>query len=504
MTQEINSNRTIMRNTIFMYFRMIVTIVIGLYASRVIIRTLGIDGYGIYNIVGGVVVLFTFVSNALRNSTQRFLSFELGKNGNDIQKVFNSALQCHIYICICLFLFAETIGLWFTSTQLNIPHGQENTVKYVYQFSVITFLLQVIQVPYTSLIISNEKMGIYAYLSILEAILKLCILYFLIILPCNKVVLYSILVTVVTCIITIIFILYCHKRLGLKRFNRVSDYQQINDILGFSKWSMFSGCSNIISQQGGNYLINIFCGVAANASFGIANQVSNIIYGFVTNFQTAFQPQIVKRYASNDVHNLIPLMMRSSLMSYYLLLIVALPFCFEAQTVINLWLGIVPEYSTVFTILSLVFFLIDSIQSPLWMLIYSSGHIKRYTLVTGILTILNIPLSWFLLYYGYPIFFIFIVRIFFNLICSAYRIIYVNKYESFPISVYLKSVIVRSLIVTALCIIAIMFLKLFITQAILVIITSLLFIVSIILVIGFNQHDRDLIISMIVSKIPKL
>ena len=505
MTQQSNNNKTIIRNTIFMYFRMIVTIIIGLYASRVIINTLGIDGYGLYNIVGGIVVLFSFISNALRNSTQRFLSFELGKKANyNIQKVFNSALQCHLYICLGVLIFAETIGLWFTCTQLNIPSSQEYTVQYVYQFSIITFILQLIQVPYNSLIISYEKMGFYAYLSIIEALMKLGILYFLVVLSFNKVILYSALVSAVSLIVLVIYVCYCHKKLGLHKFQKVTDNRVLKEIISFSKWSMFSGGSNILSQQGGNYLVNIFSGVAANASFGIANQVSNIIYGFVSNFQTAFQPQIVKRYASNETSLLMPLIMRSSLISYYLLLIIALPFCIDTNYIIGLWLGIVPEYSGIFTVLLLVSFLIDSIQAPLWMLIYSSGSIKRYTLITGVLTILNFPLSWLLLLLGLPIYSIFVVRVIISIICSAYRIKYVQKHENFPVKIYIKEVLSRSLTVTFLSLSIILAIVFLLKSQILHILFSICVIGIIVLLTGFNKADKNIIIKMILSKIPKL
>lgn len=484
-----------------MYFRMFIIIAINLYTSRVVLNILGITGYGIYNIVGGVVVLFSFVSNALRNSTQRFLSFEIGKKSEKkVQEVFNAALQCHVYICAILLIIAETVGLWFTNTQLNIPNGQENTVNFVYQFSVLTFIIQIFQVPYNSLIISYEKMGFYAYLSILEALLKLGILYFLVILSFNKVILYSALISAVAFIILIIYIFYCHRKLGIKRFNRVNSKDELKPILTFSKWSMFNGCASIISQQGGNYLINIFSGVAANAAFGIASQVSSAICSFVSNFQTAFQPQIVKLYASKETAKLNSLLLRTSSLSYYLLLIISLPFCIEAQPVLKLWLGIVPEYSAVFCILILVFFLIDAVQAPLWMLIYGSGEIKIYTLVTGSLTILNLPISLVLLIIGFPIYFIFIIRIILNIICSVYRIIYVKINEGFPVGQYLVNVIGRCSIVTIMSLLLVFILKAFIISPIWMVLATILITGGLIMLFGFTKNDKMIIYQLLKSK----
>ena len=481
---------------------MFITIAIGLYSSRIVLETLGITGYGVYNIVGGVVVIFSFISNALRNSTQRFLSFEIGKRENqNIQKVFDASIQCHLYICVALVFFAETVGLWFTNTQLNIPVGQEYVVTSVYQFSIITFLLQVLQVPYNSMIISHEKMGFYAHLSILEALLKLGILYFLVVSSINKVILYSALVTVVNFIILVIYIIYCHKRFGLKRFHKVHSKNNLKDILNFSKWSMLNGCSTIVSQQGGNYLINIFSGVAANAAFGISNQVSSVIYSFVSNFQTAFQPQIVKLYASKNLTQLIPLLMRASLLSYYLLLIIAFPFCLEAQSVLQLWLGIVPEYSAIFCILILVFFLIDSVQAPLWMLIYGSGKIKQYTLVTGSLTILNLPISFVSLLIGLPIYSIFVVRILLSVICSIYRLFYVKINEDFPVLPYISNVVGRSTVVTLASLLLVFPVKAFCNSPAIIIIFSICTIGTLILLLGFTPKDKRIIFNLIRSKI---
>lgn len=497
-----NSNRLIVRNTFFMYFRMFITMAIGLYSSRIILNTLGIESYGIYNIVGGVIILFSFISNALRNSTQRFLSFELGRQGKgSLQKIFNAAIQCHIYICIVLLILAETIGLWFTETQLNIPSSQEAAVGYVYQFSVITFILHVLQVPYNSLIISYEKMGFYAYLSIIEAALKLLLLYFLMILPGNKLILYSVLIAIVALIILLAYAFYCHYKLGIKKFAIVHDSYTYRELLGFSGWSMLNGSTSLLSQQGCNYFINIFSGVAANAAYGIANQASIVVYSFVTNFQCAFQPQIVKRYAAGDYNNLVPLIIRSSSLSYYLLLTMVIPFASEAEFILKLWLGIVPDHTVIFCDLILVFFLIDAIQAPLWMLIYGTGNIKLYSIVTGALTLTCLPVSWILLKNGYPVFSIFMVRIIVNILCSIFRMYYVKSITKFPISTYINSVIVRAFFVTLFAIIIIIQLKRFELHPLIVISISIIIVALLTLMIGFRNEDRTTILNLIREKV---
>lgn len=430
---------------------MFITMAVGLYTSRVVLQTLGIDDYGIYNIVGGIVVLFSFISNALKNATQRFLSFEIGKKTEgSVQRIFKVSIYCHIIICVLLILLAETVGLWFCVNQLNVPTDRGDVIVYVYQFSVLTFLVQVMQVPFYSAIISYERMSFYAYISILESVLKLGLVYLLVISPWDKLVVYSALIALVSAIILLVNIFYCIVKLGLKSFGFERDKQSFKSLMSFSGWSMVNGCAVLFSQQGANYFMNIFSGVAANAAFGIANQVSGIIYSFVSNFQSAFQPQIVKQYAAKELNTLKQLIFRSSLLSYYLLLIIAVSFGVESNFVLEKWLGVVPDNTPIFCILLLCYFLLDAMQAPIWMLTYGTGNIKKYTIVTAFLTIVNLPIAWLLLYNQMPLYSIFVARIVLNLCCCIYRMIYVKNNIKFPSLEYVKKVCLRALYVTLL------------------------------------------------------
>lgn len=504
MSDNVSDNKRIVKNTLFLYVRMFITMAVGLFTSRVVLRTLGIDGYGIYNIVGGIVVLFSFISNALRNATQRYLSYEIGKKeAGDVQRVFNMTIQCHIVIGLFLFIIAETVGLWFATTQLNIPAGRESAVAYVYQFSVLTFIIQILQVPFNSSIISSEKMSFYAYISIFETLLKLGLVYMLVILPCDKLVLYSVLMALVSLIVLLIYIFYVFFSIGLRRFYYVRDYGLFKGIMGFSSMSMLNGCANLFAQQGSNIFINIFNGVAANAAFGIASQVSSIIYGFVSNFQSAFQPQIVKQYAAKQYESLKRLIFRTSSLSYYLLLIITIPFAFEANYVLKLWLGIVPENASIFCIMLLCYFLLDAIQAPIWMLTYGTGNIKQYTVVTGLLTILNLPISWRLLYLHYPLYSVFVVRIILNFLCCIYRMIYVHKYIDFPSVEYFVKVCMRALLVTTVSIVIILIIKQFNMYPMLSILIYALVTIGCVFTYGFNKDDRNAVLLLITSKIKR-
>ena len=451
------NNKLIFKNTVFLYLRMFIVMFVGLFTSRIVLQTLGIEDYGIYNIVGGIVVLFSFINNALRNATQRYISYEIGKNeeGN-WQKVLNVGISCHICIAIVLLILAETIGLWFLETQLNIPDDRMNAARVVYQFTILTFIIQIFQVPYNATIISHEKMSFYAYVSIIESVLKLAVAYAIVVSCKDKLIVYSAALALVSLILLCLYIYYCRVKLHSCRYKFERDKEVFKSLMNFSGYSMFNGAANLFSYQGSNLFINIFKGVAANAAFGVASQVSSIIYSFVSNFQSAFQPQIVKLYASKETVSLNTLLNRASIISYYLLLIIAIPFCLEADYVLHLWLGVVPEYSVSFCILLLLFYLIEAISAPLWMLIYATGRIKFYTIWSAVLVILNLPISWGLLTLGYPIYIVFVVRVGINILVSVARLFHLGILEKFDVKSYIKQVIFPSFLTTvsaiALCV----------------------------------------------------
>ena len=447
----ISNNRRIAKNTIYLYIRMIITLVVTLYTSRVILKNLGIEDFGIYNIIGGVIVLFSFISVALRVATQRFVSFELGLEENgDPNRVFCMSLQCLFIISIIVVVLAETVGLWFVNTQLDIPEVRVSAAGWVYQITILSFIANLIVVPYQATIIAYEKMSFYAYVSIIDVVLKLGVALFISICSFDKLIAYSFLLFIVNCISVLLSAFYCQHVIKIGSFRIVRDKNLFKQIMGFSGWSMVNGGAVITAQQGGNILLNVFNGVVANGAYGIANQVTNAIYHFVSNFQSAFQPQIVKQYAAGEQEGLSLLMNRASVFSYYLLLIIAVPFCVSSDYVLRLWLGEVPQYSVGFCQLMLAYFLIDALEAPLWMLIGATGKMKVYTIWSAAITVFNIPLSWLLLRSGFSVYWVFIVRAGLNYVCGIIRPFYVRYLvKSFSLRVYLKA-LVRPLAVTAI------------------------------------------------------
>lgn len=502
-TPVISNNRRIAKNTVYLYIRMLVTLIVSLYTSRVVLKNLGVEDFGIYNVIGGVVILFVFLQNALQSSSQRFISYELGLGEKgDTNRVFNMSIQCLLFISIIVLFLAETLGLWFVNTQLVIPNDRTIAAEWIYQITILTFIVSLFQVPYRAYIIAHERMSFYAYLGIIDVLLKLGIAFALSISPIDKLILYASLLLLVNALNIFITIIYCNSCLRIGRFKKVRDKILFKQIMGFSGWSMVSGGTVITAQQGGNILLNIFSGVAANGAYGIANQVSSAIYSFVSNFQYAFQPQIVKQYASKDYTNLYLLMNRAAVFSYYLLLVIAIPFCVSADYILYLWLGQVPDYASGFIMLMLLYFLIDALEAPLWMLIGATGKMKVYTLWSGVITIMNVPIAWLLLKEGYSVYWVFAVRAGLNILCGIIRPWYVRSLvNNFSLRQYMSALVKPISVTIIIAIVAIMYYKMSIVIAPLYrIIVALVSTILLIWFVGTKKQEKQWLLSIVFSK----
>ena len=445
------NNKRIAKNTILLYFRMLLTMAVTLYTSMVVLKTLGVDDFGIYNIVGGVVVLFSFLNNAMSTATQRFLNFEMGRGteGN-VNRMFSMSMTAHLSIALIVVILSETIGLWFLNTQLNIPADRMNAANWVYQFTILTFCIQIIRVPYNASIIAYEKMSFYAYIGIIEVILKLLIVFLLLFFGWDKLKLYAVLTFGVTLIVLVLYKLYCNKVFTTCRYNFFWDKSLYKKLMSFSGWSLFGSVANVGAQQGLNILLNIFFGVAINAAMGIANQVSSAVFGFVSNFQTAFNPQIVKSYAMNDRVYFMKLIFQSSKFSYYLLLLLSIPLLISTDFILQVWLTNVPEYTASFCRLIILFLLVDAISAPLWMSVQATGEIRNYQILIGGLILLNFPLAYLALKLGFPPQSVLIVRLLINLLTYFVRIFYLRNKINLPSGKYIREVILVVTLVTML------------------------------------------------------
>ena len=334
-----SNNKRIAKNTLLLYVRMLFMMVIGLYTSRVILDKLGEVDFGIYNVVGGFVTMFTVISGAMTTATQRFLSFEIGKgkDGN-VKGIFSTMIYIHLFLALIILLFGEVVGVWFLNTHMNFPAGRYDAANWVFQLSLLVFILNVINVPYNGALIAYEKMSAFAYFSIFDAVFKLAICYVITLTPYDKLVVYAVLMAVIQVALLTMYFFYCRVKFKDCRFTGRFNKEYGRNVGSFVSWNLIGSLSGIAKEQGVNVVLNMFFGPAVNAARGIAYQVLSKLNGFVTNFQMAMNPQIIKNYASAELDNMYKLVFRGAKFSYLLLLTLSLPIVIEAPLILSLWL----------------------------------------------------------------------------------------------------------------------------------------------------------------------
>lgn len=449
MLDSTYSQKRIIKNTLFLYLRMFLTMGVGLYTSRVVLKVLGVDDYGLYNVIGGIVVLLSIISNSMTTATQRFITYELGKgNMEHVNRVFSMSMIAHFIICGVILLLGETIGLWYVINQLNIPEGRETAAMWVYQMSLIAVFIRLIQSPYNASIIAYERMSFYAYISIIDVILKLAIVFVLLISPIDKLIQYSILILSVHIFIYFINRHYCNKNFKTCKFHFEIDKAYFKNLFSYLGWNLVGATASLGTQQAGSLIINKYLTVAVNAAYGVSAQVSGAINAFVGNFQVAFTPQLIKLFSQNRMDEFWKLSKTSALLSYFLLFILAFPVCINIDYILDIWLVEVPEYSSVFCQLLILYMLIDAAQAPLWIGINATGNIKVYEIWLSSILLLNIPFSILVLSLGWEPYWVLVVRVLLNFITAVIRCIHVKWQFNFPIKQYFFEVVIHILAVS--------------------------------------------------------
>lgn len=403
MTTAVENNKRIAKNTLLLYFRMLLLMIISLYTSRVVLNALGVEDYGIYNVVGGVVVLLSFLNNAMAGSTQRFLNFEIGTLNKDaLQRVFSTSVHIHILIAIIVLILGETIGYWFLNTQMNIPETRITAANYVYQFSLITCVINFLSVPYNATIIAHEKMSAFAYISILEGILKLTVAIAVYYVPFDKLIFYGLLMLLVGIVNNVCYVLYAFIHfVECKSISKQIHKEKMREMLAFSGWIIFGNLGYILHTQGIAIVINMYFTVVVNAAQGIANQVNGVVQQFLNNFILALNPQLVKCYASGDLHTMHKLIIRGCKFSFCLVAFFVLPLVLEIHKILQIWLGIVPEYTVIFVRIVLLILLVNSFTGVLTTSKGATGNIKNYQILLTIIGAFHLPLSWLFFELGY-------------------------------------------------------------------------------------------------------
>mgnify|MGYP003205026237 FL=1 len=393
------NNKRIAKNTIYLYIRTIITLLVSLYTSRIFLEVLGVIDLGIYNVVGGIVVMLSFLNTMMAAGTQRFLSYELGGNNNhkQLKKLFSMLFFIHVLVAIVLFILAETIGLWLFYNKLIIPQERLTAAMWVFQFSILSAIVTITQVPYNASIIAHEKMNVFAYITIVQTLAKLLVVYTIMWIDYDKLKLIAILNFLIILTTTFVYRSYCERKFQECILSFHWDTSLFKSLINYSSWNLFGAFSNVAADQGINVLSNLFFGPTVNASRAISFQVKSALTSFVANFQTAVNPQIIKSYASKDHEYMKTLIMGTAKYSFLLLLFFAFPIILETKYILKLWLGTIPEYSVVFCRLILINACIDCLSGPLVTAVQATGRIKIYQITVGVVLMLTFPISYVIL-----------------------------------------------------------------------------------------------------------
>lgn len=395
-----NANKKIAKNTIMLYVRMLLSIAVNLYASRVVLQTLGVDDYGIYGLVGGFVSLFSFLNASMSGATSRFITFALGKGDKeDIRDTFSTAIIIHICIAVTIVIVTETAGIWFLEEKLVIPEERMNAARIVYQFSIFAMTVQVTQVPYNASIISHERMDVYAYVELLNVFLKLGIVYLLMIGNSDKLILYAALIFLVNILIAGTYRIYCIRHFDTCRIHWTIKKEKLIPMLSFSGWDLYGNMCYSVRQQGINMLINMFYGVALNAASSVASSVQGVISGLSANVIQAFRPQIVKNYSNNKVYEMQKLMSNALMYMILLFMLIAVPVFLKMDYIMDLWLGKAPDYASLFCRIMLCISILNLINSILCAAIGATGNVKYISFISGSIYLMSIPLIYVLFKY---------------------------------------------------------------------------------------------------------
>ena len=499
MQNQSANNKRIAKNTLMLYIRMFLLMLVSLYTTRIVLSALGETDFGIYNVVGGFVVLFTFINGAMTTSTQRSLSYELGKNDGNISNVFSTCMNLHLLVGVAILILAETIGLWFLNHKMNFPLERMDAVNWVYQFAILNCLSNVLRVPYNALIIAHEYMSFYAYIGLIEGVLKLLIVYLLSLFGFDKLIFYSFLMFAVSSLTTMCFVVYSKNKLSHVKYTKTANKDSYKQIVSFSGWTLFGALANLGRNQGISVLLNMFYGVTINAAIGIANQVNASVNQLVTGFQQAFNPQLTKAEASQNKEYQTELIIRTSKYSYYIILFFAVPLLFNLDFILGLWLGEFPLYTKELCICIIVASLIDSISGPLWVTIFATGKIKNYQVSISILLLLILPITYVCGSNDLKPYYPYVFYAILNFFAIFLRLFYLKKYITFSLSLFFKKVLLPIFFVSLLIFLCCLTLP--DENKLLMSFILILFEFIVIFYIGMNAAERTQILQLLRYKI---
>lgn len=505
MSQQdtLSNNKRIAKNTVLLYIRTFIILLVSLYTSRVVLNALGVDDYGIYNVVGGFVAMFSLLSGALSNAISRYITFELGRGDKErLKDVFSTSVTVQIILALGIIVIAEIVGVWFLNVKMNVPEGRMVAANWVFQCSLLTFAINLISVPYNACIIAHERMGAFAYVSILEAVLKLGSVLLLFIIGFDRLITYAILMVLVATLIRLIYGIYCGRHFEECHYHFSFSMPLIKEMTSLAGWNMLGAGGAVLNDYGVNVLMNLFFGVKVNAARGLSVQVNAAVTQFVNSFTTAVNPQITKSYAKGDTDYTFSLVTMSSKYSFFLMLLFAVPLIAETPYLLELWLKNVPEYTVLFVRLTLIISLITTLSTSLYTLAISTGNIKKYQIIVG-----SLSLSCFFFTYVFykidaPVETAYYVSIIVNIAILFARLWILADLTGLNILDYIKKVIFKAFVVTLISgIIAYLWLLLFPKQsfssALLVVVLCVVSSALIIIYLGLSSYERRYLLSFI-------
>lgn len=510
MPSTSDNNKRIAKNTLMLYFRMLLMLLINLYTSRVILNTLGVVDYGINNVVAGVITMLGFLTGSLGTATSRFITFELGKGDlTTLKRVWGNIILMYLLLAFIILIIGETIGLWFVKTQLVIPEERMHAALWVYQFSIFSTILGVISAPYNSVLIAHERMSAFAYISIADAVLKLLIVYLLTLIPYDKLIVYAVLFFLVQCFDRIVYGVYCAHHFEEVHARLRYEGKFFREILSYAAWTLNGGLAVIGYTQGLNILLNLFFGPAVNAARGVAVQVQGICYQFSTNFLLATKPQIIKSYACGDLEYMHKLVLKASKFAFFILFFIALPLSLEVDQVLHWWLGIVPEHTGNFLRLILCTSMLRCLATPVVDSVHATGRIKKFQIVEGTMLLTVVPIAYVMLkFFDVPPEAVFVVHIFVK-ICTQYaRLRIVLPMIGMRLITYFRKVVIHIALVVIVSPIVPVLVYLRIEPSLLsfliVCLMSVLSLLCTIYFLGLTSHERELAVNKAYSIIARI
>lgn len=455
-----SEKRRIAKNTLFLYIRMFLIIIVSLYTVRVVIETLNVTDYGIYTAVGGIVLVLSFLSQTIASASQRFFAYELGlKNFQKLRYTFSIIFIVYAIVALVILVFAETLGLWFLNNVMTIPVERLEAANWIYQFALLSFIVKILTSPYNAVIIARENMKVYAYVSIIEAFLKLLIVYLLIIFTIDKLKLYAVLTFFVTCVVSAIYSFFCYRKYEESRILFCWDKVLFKSIFSYSSWSLFGTMAGVANTQGSNLLLNVFFGPVVNTAYSVAHQVSTVIQQFSGNFFMAIRPPLIKSYAERNYDNMMQLFYLSSRFSFLLLYAIILPLILEVEFILNLWLGNVGEHMVFFTQLILIYCIVLAVSNPITIIVQAAKRVKLYHGIVDSFVLLTLPLSYLFLELGCSPESNLIISIGMLVIAHVMRLFVFAKIVTFSFKEYWRKFVFPAILVVVLSLIPTIYLQ---------------------------------------------